>query len=363
MEDLLDGRHLGSDEIKKLLPKKVKKDTNESYSDNLNDTNQPELIEPAKDTNLVEQKDKKLSAPEKLLTLIEKELLNKTEEEIKNMPIDDVNRIIGEKTLMSLTIQSKKAHMGKNRFDQMKRDFLLMLKSSLEGQNKSGELQKELSEIHKQLKTDLNDTMQNNEVNIPEMIVDLCGSDQVIDMNDKNAEFKLYIRGLKRAGNLENIESIVNKYKFKSLFNLYKKSFIVSKQKVFQILKKYHEETFHDPRMVDHILEDIFNTNYHKETIRLFAFAFYMLFDNVRDNKIPLDLVVFTKYFLIQLHYLISNSDVEFKSRKLFISSIKRILDKLQLLLLKEEFIYQQNKSIENDKEEISKLREEYDDE
>jgi hypothetical protein len=311
-------------------------------------------------TDKEELKDKQPTTQEKLMTLIEKELLSKTEEDIKNMTSKELDKIIGNRTLIALENQAKRMHMGQKRLDEMKCDFIIMLKKSFEGDQKGQELQKELSNIEKKFNEDIKKAMKESEIDIPELVVDLCTTDKYQKLDDKDANLKLYIRGLKRAGNLENISSILSKYKFKTLYNLYKKSFSASSNKVFKMLKNYKSETFNDPRIIAPSLKSIFvNDGYQEDTINIFAFLFYMLFDNIKDNKFSLDFLIFTKYFLTQTFYLISNAP--FKSKELFITNIKNILDQIQLKLLTENLNSNQINSFEKDKKEISELKKESD--
>lgn len=305
--------------------------------------------------NETQNNSKELSATDKVLTLIEQKLINKTEDEIKNMSSSEIDNILGVKTSAALNTQAKLSKMGKVKTQEMKRDFVLLLKKSIEGDHKSGELKKELSDIEAQFKSEMDKSKK--EIDIPEIIVDLCQSSKYQNMDDKDADFKLYVRGLKMAGTLENMEHMLNKYKFKTLYNLFTKSFDVSKDRVFKILSDHKMETFNDPRIITPVLNQLFKDEYYDDTLNIFSFIFYMLFDDVKNDKIRLDLTVFAKYFLLQIYYIVSNNT--FKSRELFITSSKRLLDQIQTSLIKENYINIEKDQFKKDVKEISELKEE----
>lgn len=305
------------------------------------------------------ENEQKLSVQHKLIDLIKNELLDKSEEDIKNMSSEELERIIGVQTMVHLKNQAKRNHMGKARFEEMKRDFVLMLKRSFEGDNKYESIQRDISEVEKKFNEEIKKAMEESQIDVPELIVDLCSTKQYQNIDDKDANFKLYIRGLKWAGDLENISKILKKYKFKVLFNFYKKSFEFSKDKVFKLLEGYKHETFHDPRLIPTTLIHVFSSeHYHEEVFEIFSLLFYMLFDNIKDNnKFPLDLLTFSKYFLLQLYYLSLNES--FKSRELFTASIKNILDQIEtdFLSITEVGIHNMDDIIKKDKEEILELK------
>ncbi len=295
----------------------------------VNDTNE------VQDTGIDEKKDeiKPLSTKdqlihEKVMDMIDKILFSKTEDEIRQMSSGDIDKIIGTRALEILEKEAKKNHMSKEKFEEAKKDFILLLKSSLEAEQKVGTLQEELIKMQSQFDEELNHVMFNSDLDVAELIVDLCENNKYQNLDDKDANFKLYIRGLKRAGTLENMISTLNKYKFKVLYNLFTKSYESTKERTYKILSDYKEETFFDPRIISPTLTMMYESRFNSNVINMFSFIFYILFDHVKDGKLTLDLVTFTKYFLMQIHFLHSHN--EFKSKELFTISVEKLLIKIE---------------------------------
>lgn len=259
----------------------------------------------------------------KLLNVIETVLLSKTEDELMGLPIDQIDKILGPETVKMMKDYSKNGKINGHDIETAKRDFVILLRNMIDADKKSGKLSTDLVEVQKKFDEEIRGAVD-HDIDVSELIVELCETGKYKENIDRGPEFKLYTRGLKNAGTLDNLFSTLHRYKIKTVNSLYVKSFDISKKRMYDLLSNNTEVTFADPNIIVPTLKMIYGDRFRPEILELFAFIFYMQIDHVRDGKMSLDLITFIKYFLLQMYYLISNN--EFKSRELFIGNVEKLL-------------------------------------